>query len=138
MDVDDDDRRLHAQLIDQDVRAAKRIVNRRHKGAPHDVEDPDGHAVRDERAVALTREAGRIVGRTQHAVARLQVRLEVALIENMISAGNEVDAGFEQLLGGLRRQTKTARDVFAVGDAGVNLMLIANQRDTALERVAAG
>jgi hypothetical protein len=38
----------------------------------------------------------------------------------------------------LRRQTKTARGIFAVGDAGVNVILIAYDGNAAFERVAAG
>jgi hypothetical protein len=56
----------------------------------------------------------------------------------MIAAGDEVDAGLEHLLSGLRGQPKTARGVLTVGDAGADVMLFAGQRDAAFERLTPG
>ncbi len=54
----------------------------------------------------------------------------------MIAARDEVDAAFEHFFGGLRGQAETARGVFAVGDAGIDSVLLARQRHTALEGIA--
>lgn len=55
----------------------------------------------------------------------------------MIPARDEIDARGEHLLGGLGGQAKTARGIFAVGDAGMDLMLLASESDAALKGVAA-
>jgi hypothetical protein len=55
----------------------------------------------------------------------------------VIAGRDEVHARLEHLFGGLRGQPEAGRGVFTVGDTGVNLMLLANERDAALERVAA-
>jgi hypothetical protein len=54
----------------------------------------------------------------------------------VVAAGNEVDAACEHIFRGLGRQAKTARGVLAIGDAGVDLMLLAKQRNAALEHLA--
>jgi hypothetical protein len=56
----------------------------------------------------------------------------------VVAAGDEIDAAGKHLFGGLRRQTETARGVFAVGDAGVDVVLLASERNAALERLAPG
>ena len=118
------------------VRATKRIVDRRHERAPHQVEHADGHAVDGERSGAAPRRRRRIVRRPNDPVAAFEVLGKIALVENMVAAGDEVDAGGEHLVGGLRGQAETARCVFAVSDAGVDVMLLAKQRDATLQRFA--
>ncbi len=55
----------------------------------------------------------------------------------MIAAGDEIDAYGEEFFGGLRGETEPARDVLTVGDAGMDVMLLARKRKTALERFTA-
>jgi hypothetical protein len=54
----------------------------------------------------------------------------------MVSSGDEVDTALEHLLGRLPRQAKTTRGVFAVGDTGMDLVLLSKQRDATLESLS--
>ena len=87
---------------------------------------------------AAARNGRRIVRRPDDAVAGFQILVEIALVEDVIAAGDEVDAACEHFFGGLRGQAKTARGVFAVGNAGMDLVLLSKQGDAALEHLAPG
>jgi hypothetical protein len=54
----------------------------------------------------------------------------------VISARDEVDAGREQLVSCLSGQAEAAGDVFAVDDAAVNRVLLADERNAAFESIA--
>jgi len=56
----------------------------------------------------------------------------------MIAAGDEIDAAGKHFFSGLRGQAKTARSIFAVGDAGVDMMLFSKQRNAPLEHLTTG
>ncbi len=118
------------------VGATKRIVDRRHERSPHQVEHADGHAIDGKGCGPSPRDRRRIVRRPDDPVAAFEVLGKVALVEDMVAAGDEVDAGCKHLVGGLRGQAETARCIFAVGDAGVDVMLLAKQRNAALQRLA--
>ncbi len=138
MKIDKHYRRALAQADDTRVSASERIVDGRHKRSPHEIEDADGHAVDREGCGASTGHRRRIVRRPNHAVAGLEILAEVALIEDVVAAGDEVDAACEDLFGGLGGQAKTTGRVFAVGDAGVDVMLLSKERNAALEYLATG
>jgi hypothetical protein len=55
----------------------------------------------------------------------------------MIAARDEIHAGSKHFFGGGRSQTKTARGIFAVGDAGIHIELVAREPDASFKRVAA-
>lgn len=54
----------------------------------------------------------------------------------MVAARDKVDAAFEDFLGGLGGQAETTRRVLAVRDAGMDVILLAKQRNAALEHLA--
>jgi hypothetical protein len=54
----------------------------------------------------------------------------------VVSARDKIHAGPEQLLGSLSSEPKAAGNVLAVDDAAVDAVLIAQERNTTLERVA--
>jgi len=63
------------------------------------------------------------------------MRPELALIEDVIAAGQEVDAVLEEFLRRLNRQAEAAGEILAVGDAGVNGKLFPQDRDASLDRI---
>ena len=54
----------------------------------------------------------------------------------MIPSGDKVDAAGEHFFGSLSGQPKPACGVLAIGDAGMDLMLLSKQRYATLERLA--
>ena len=137
MHVHDYDGREGAQIIDDCIGDAKRIVDRRHERASHHIHDTDGDTVDIERPVSASRHGRRIVRRTNDTIARLQVRLEVALVEDVVPRRDEVDPGREHLVGGLRGEAETARRIFAIRDRRLDVVLFANERNATFERVTA-
>src|SRR5580704_18678312 len=98
MEIHYDDRRSSAQVGDQRVGATERIVHRRHKGPPHQVEHPDGNAVDGKGTGTPARRGRRIVCRSDDTVAALEVLAKITLVENVIAAGDEINAALEHLL----------------------------------------
>lgn len=135
MNVDDDDWGPLAQLEEPPIGTAERIVGRRHERASHNVQYRDGHAVGGKGRGASPRHARRIVGRTDYAIAGLEVFGKVALVERVIAAGNEVDTTGKHLFSGLRGQPEAACGILTVGNAGVDVMLLAEQRHATFEDV---
>ena len=72
------------------------------------------------------------------AAAGLEILAEVSLVEDVIAAGDKVDPASKNLLGGLRGQAKTARGIFAIGNAGVDAVLLSKQRNASLQHLATG
>lgn len=87
-------------------------------------------------AVPAARNLGRIIRRAQDAIALLEIRREVALIECMIPAGDEVDPDLEEVGRGLRRDAEASRDVLTVDNTGIDGILLAGKCKTTFERIS--
>ncbi len=117
---------------------AERVVDGRHEDAAHQVDHADLDAVgRRERPPAAAGQARRIVRGPQDAVGLVQLAAELALVPDVVAAGDEVDAGREHRLGGLRGQAEAARRVLAVGDHRVDVVLLPRELEMLLENLAA-
>lgn len=138
MDVHDNHGGAPSQVGYQGVGTAKRIVDRRHERSAHQVEHGHRHAIDREGCGSLTRHRRRIVRRADNAAAGLEILAEISLVEDVIAAGDKVDSASKDLLGGLRGQAKTARGIFAVGNAGVDAVLLSKQRNASLQHLATG
>ena len=104
MHVDDDDRRLRAQLVDALAGDPKRVVDGRHEDPPHHVDDPDRDAAGvDDRRLPRPGDPGRVVGRPHDAVGFVQGAAKLAFVPDVVAGGQEVDPGLEQLVGRLLR-----------------------------------
>ena|SRR6516225_2233560 len=135
MDIDHHNGRARAQLGEARVGATKRVVDGRHKSAPHQIQHPDRNAVYIESSCAAPWYAWWVVSRTNDALATLDILSKLALVKNMIAAGDKIDAAGEHLIGGRRSQAEAARRVFTIGDACVHVVLFAQQRNAALKHL---
>lgn len=136
MHVDDDDVGDLTQLVDERPADAKRIVDRRHENASHDVEDTHGDAIHADRRDSGAGRPRRIVCRAQDAIGPLEVLAELALVEDVVTARDDVDPAGEELLGGLRGEAEATRRILAVRDAEVDRILLPRQRDMLFERLS--
>ncbi len=136
MHVDDDELRLVAKIGDQLLADAKRIVDGGHEDAAHQIHHADLHAVEREETAAAARRAGRIVRRPDDPIGFIEVAAELALIPDVVAAGDEIDAGGKHFIGGLLGEPKAAGGILAVGDHRVDPMLLACERQMLLQRFA--
>ena len=106
------------------------------------------HGVGDAVLLALVnspaRQARRKIGRPQQstrrtvrvAVGHLEIFDDLALVPDVVAGGHHVDAEIEKLFGQRRRNPKSRRGVFAVGDDEVSRMLFDELRQTFLDNRA--
>ena len=73
----------------------------------------------------------------QHAVVRLEERVDLALVPDVVAAGDDIDAGGQDRLGGRGGQAHAAGHVLAVGGHEVDAALLAEARQQRLDRLAA-
>ena len=78
-------------------------------------------------AASAARRPRRIVGRPDDPVGLVEIAAKLALVPDVVAAGDEVDARGEHLVGGLLGQPEAAGGVFAVGDDRVDPMLFARE-----------
>ena len=87
------------------------------------------------RAPAAARDLVRaVVERPQDAVVRLEERVDLALVPDVVAGRDDVDAVREEGLGGGRRQAHAAGDVLAVGGDEVDAALLAQAGQRAPRR----
>src|SRR5687767_12322676 len=136
--VDQDDRRLLAQLGQHLVGLPERAVDWRHEHAAHEIQD--GHAVRTElhRDVADARRAGRKVGRAQQQVLLGDVLDDLLLVPDVVAGREHVSALIQHLLGHRRRDAEAAGGVLAVDHAEVDGVLLAQPRQELRQRRSPG
>ena len=127
MEVEDPDRRQRiGRAVEQLVELRERRVELVHEDAAHGVDDRDlvaGIGVVDEPAAA-----GCLVGvvdRAQDGAIGVEIVVDLALVPDVVAAGDDVDAAAEQLLGQARGEPGAGRDVLAVGDDEVDVQLVA-------------
>ena len=126
MEVEDPDRRQRiGRAIEQLVELRERRVELVHEDAAHGVDDRDlvaGIGVVDEPAAP-----GSLVGvvdRAQDGPIGVEVVVDLALVPDVVAAGDDVDAAAEQLLGQAGGQPRAGRHVLAVGDDEVDVVLV--------------
>ena len=137
VEVDQADRRQRlGRLVQQAVGVGERVLDLLHVGAALEVDH--GQLVAVERVVhapAAPRDlVGAVVERPQHPFARLEERVDLALVPDVVARRDDVNAGLEQRLGGRRREPHPAGDVLAVGGDEVDPPLVADPRQRLLDR----
>ena len=78
-----------------------------------------------------------IVGRPQDALLAVEVGIDLALAVGVVAERDHVDAGVEELIGDLRRDSEAPRRVLAVDDQEVEAQPIAQHGDQPEQRAAA-
>ena len=113
----------------------ERVLDLLHVRPALGVDDGDVRTV--ERVVdapAAARDAVRaVVERPQDPVVGLQVRVDLALVPDVVARGDHVDAGAEDRVGRGRRQAHPAGDVLAVRGDEVDPALLAQPRQHLLD-----
>ena len=138
VDVHQNDARLLAKLGNKRIRNRKGVFQSSHKGAPLKIDDTDGRfagAVPNDGAMAW--HVGGIVGRTQDAWFFPNVGHEFLLVPDVITTGDDVHAGVQQLTRRWQRQAAAAGHVLGVGNDVVDLVALAQQPAKARDRRAA-
>ena len=130
MEVEDPDRRERiGGAIEELVELREWRIELVHEDAAHGVDDRDLVA-----AIGVVDEpapTGRLVGvvdRPQDGAIRVEVLVDLALVPDVVAAGDHVDAAAQQLLGQARGETGTGRDVLAVRDHEVDVPLMPQLR----------
>ena len=81
---------------------------------------------------------GAVVVRAEHPLVRLEVRVDLLLVPDVVAGGDDVHAGGQDRVGGRRGQPHPAGDVLAVGGHEVDAARLAQLREQPLDRLAAG
>lgn len=84
-------------LLDDPVRRAKRAVDRRHEGAPLQIQHGDvaQPARKFVHSVTLAVGALRVVLRAEHPLVRFERLEEIEVVPGVIASGHHIDARFE-------------------------------------------
>ena len=126
MEVEDPDRRQRiGRAVEQLVELRERRIELVHEDAAHRVDDRDlvaGIGVVDEPAAARCLVG--VVDRPKDGAIGVEVLVDLALVPDVVAAGDDVDAAAEQLLGQARGETGTRRDVLAVRDDEVDVPVV--------------
>ncbi len=120
-------------LVDGD----ERVVERRHEDAAHHVDDADRDAVAFPDVRAGTGRAGRIVRRSDEPRLAVDEVHHLALVPDVIARRHHVDAGAEQFVADLARNTGAAGGVFAVGQDQVDVVGAHESGQAALHQLPA-
>ena len=126
VEVDEPDRRQRlGRLVEQRVGVGERVLDRLHVRPALEVDDRELGAVErlEDAPAAAGHAVGAVVQRPQDAIVRLEVRVDLALVPDVVAGRDHVDAGREERLGGRRRQAHAAGDVLAVGRDEVDAAL---------------
>ena len=130
MEVEDPDRRQRiGRAVEQLVELRERRVELIHEDPAHRVDDRDlvaGIGVVDEPAAAGC--LVRIVDRPQDGAIGVEVLVDLALIPDVVAAGDDVNAAVEQLLGQARGETGTGRHVLTVRDDEIDVPVVPQLR----------
>ena len=109
-------------LTQEQIRFAKRTIGGRHVGAALQIDDRALHSVArlhcDE---AVSRPVG-IVCRTQQPRLAVQVIVKLALVPDMVAAGEHVQSQREKILGDRGRDAEPSRGVLRIGNRQVDLI----------------
>jgi hypothetical protein len=103
-----------------------------------EVDDAEAHAAAFDDAAAVARLALEEVRRPQDPLVRVQVGIDLALAVGVVAERDDVDAQREQLVGDLRRDARTARDVLAVDDDEVERMRLTQARQQRPQQMPSG
>jgi hypothetical protein len=136
MEIDDPERRQWLRgAVEQAVHGGKRRIELIHEDATHDIYDRNpvtiGQGVQQP---ALARGVIGIVERAQHRPAAVEIVVDLALVPDVVAAGDHVHAVGEQLLGEAGGQAGAGRQVLAVGDDEVEIELCAQLTEAADDR----
>src|SRR5437868_13559516 len=125
MEVDDDDGRLRARLVDELVHDLPRRGGRVDEEVPENVDDADGDAVArlDHREPATRKLRARVRG-TDDALTRREIRADAVAPERVVAERDDVRAGGEQPVGEPAGDAGAVGDVLAVHDADVEVELV--------------
>src|SRR3954452_701089 len=137
MEIDETDRRQRlGRFVEQRVGVGERVLDLGHVGAALEIDDGDVRPV--ERLVgppAAARDlVGAVVQRPQDAVGRLEIRVDLALVPDVVPARDDIDAGREDRVRGRGREAHAAGDVLAVRGHEVDAALIAQAGQEVLDR----
>ncbi len=121
VDVHEHDLALPAQRLERLLGAAERAVHLFHEDAAQQVDHPHRGAVAGgEHPRALAGRPGRHVRGPHQAGFLGQVLHALAAVPQVVAAGQHVDAGAEQIRGGVAGEPEAAGRVLAVGDHQVH------------------
>jgi len=138
VEVDDDDRRLSAGLLDELVDDLERRLGDLEEQPTHQVEDGHRRAVRSRRDGE--RAAGRMareVRGTEHALRRIEIWQQLAARPGVVAERHDVRARREQPVGQLGRDAPPVGRVLAVHDAEVDGEVGTQPREPFLQGAAA-
>ena len=141
VEVDQADRRerlRRGRLIEKGIRVSERVFDGLHERAALQVDDRDLRPIQGVvHAQAPPRHLVRaVVVRSKHPVRGIEVRIDLALVPDVIPARDDVDAGGKDRVSQRRRQPHPTRDVLAVGGDEVDPAGGAQSRQHLLDRVA--
>jgi len=119
MDIDDHSigRLAHRTSAELVLHGRKRIIERIHENAAHDIDHQ--HLMAGTGLIKpspFARYAGGIVARTQNAVLVIDEGQNLALISPMVAGGDAIDPGAKKLIGHRPSQAEAARGIFGIGD----------------------
>jgi hypothetical protein len=120
VEVDDDDRRLRARLLDDVVDHLPRRQRRLEEQHPEEIDDGDRDAVaclHDREAATRRERAG--VGGADDALARREIVRDPVAAVRVVAERDDVGARAQQAVGELARDPGAVGDVLAVDDADV-------------------
>ena len=134
MEVDDDDARVAARLVDERVDLLERIHRWIEEERAEQVDH--GDAVDDDEPA--TRCSAREVRRTDHALRLLEICANSLASPDVVAQRHDVGAGRKQLVRELRRDSGAVGDVLAVDDAEVDAELFAQRAEPLLDSAPPG
>ena len=119
--IDEADLYLGRQGGEQRVGFSKRTIRRGHVCAPLEIENRAVDAVArlgDDHAAPG--EVFNVICRTQQPRLAGEIIVDLALVPDVIAAGQDVETVSEQVLGELRSNAESARGVFRIGDRQID------------------
>ena len=117
---------------------AKRIVRRRHKHSPHQIDDGDLRPVNFTSPETTAGGIRRIVCGANETRLFADVIDRFLLVEDVIAGGHDVDAVGKQLLAKCRRDGEAAGEVFGIHDREIDVVLFAQILNTLEHRHTPG
>ena len=112
---------VHQQLVDLPVELVEdrldlheRRTARAQVQVAAQVDDAETHAIALHHRESVSRLAAQVVGRTHDALLSVQVRVDLLAVVRMVAQRDDVDPRVQELVGDLRRDPESARDVLAV------------------------
>jgi len=139
MEVDEDEMGLAAEAFDFVEGELEGVFQGGHEGAALGVHDGDGREAGELiYGGTVAGRAGGIVQRAQEAGLVVQEFGDLLLVPEVVAAGDDVDAGGEDLFGGARGDAGAAGGVLAVGHDEVEGVARPQLREQELDGAAAG